>query len=107
MALLSITAAGVGLTLTRASVVVFAELAWNVAMLKQAEDRAHRIGQRACTNVHYCIAEGTLDDMMWRTVERKFRISARRRALLSATARRNSRLHLARRGRLGDLGSVS
>lgn len=74
VALLSITAAGVGLTLTKATVVLFAELYWNPGSLLQAEDRAHRIGQRDCVLVKYLLAKQTLDEPMWNTVRRKLTV---------------------------------
>lgn len=74
VALLSITAAGVGLTLTKATVVIFAELYWNPGSLLQAEDRAHRIGQRDCVLVKYLLARQTLDESMWSTVRRKLTV---------------------------------
>jgi len=71
VAVLSITAAGVGLTLTAAQTVVFAELYWVPGQMAQAEDRAHRIGQRDCVTVQYLVASGTLDDALYRALERK------------------------------------
>nr|XP_057908361.1 DNA annealing helicase and endonuclease ZRANB3 isoform X2 [Doryrhamphus excisus] len=71
VAILSIQAAGQGLTFTAASHVVFAELYWNPGHIKQAEDRAHRIGQTSSVNVHYLIAKGTFDTVMWAMLNRK------------------------------------
>uniref|UniRef100_A0A3B3SKA1 Zinc finger RANBP2-type containing 3 n=1 Tax=Paramormyrops kingsleyae TaxID=1676925 RepID=A0A3B3SKA1_9TELE len=71
VAILSIQAAGQGLTFTAASHVVFAELYWNPGHVKQAEDRAHRIGQSRSVHVHYLIAKGTFDTVMWAMLNRK------------------------------------
>ncbi|KAM4602169.1 DNA annealing helicase and endonuclease ZRANB3 [Polymixia lowei] len=71
VAILSIQAAGQGLTFTAASHVVFAELYWNPGHVKQAEDRAHRIGQTSSVHVHYLIAKGTFDTAMWAMLNRK------------------------------------
>ena len=43
-------------------------------MLVQAEDRAHRIGQKSTVNVHYLVARGTLDDIVWPLVAHKVKI---------------------------------
>lgn len=63
--LLSIEAMGVGVTLTRASIVLMAELHWSPQLLLQAEDRAHRIGCRDSVSVQYILAEKTLDENLW------------------------------------------
>lgn len=74
IALLSITAGGTGLTLNEASSVIFAELYWTPALLQQAEDRAHRIGQKNDVNVFYLLGKGTLDDAIWPLVSKKLDI---------------------------------
>ncbi|KAG2726666.1 hypothetical protein I3760_01G124400 [Carya illinoinensis] len=70
-AVLSIRAGGVGLTLTAASTVIFAELSWTPGDLIQAEDRAHRIGQVSSVNVYYLLANDTVDDIIWDVVQSK------------------------------------
>lgn len=57
----SITAAGVGLTLTAAHRVVFAELDWTPSSVTQCEDRAHRIGQTYPVTVQHIVLSGSLD----------------------------------------------
>ncbi|KAM3337481.1 SWI/SNF matrix-associated actin-dependent regulator of chromatin subfamily A-like protein 1 [Capsicum galapagoense] len=70
-AVLSIKAGGIGLTLTAASTVIFAELSWTPGDLIQAEDRAHRIGQVSSVNVCYLLANDTVDDIIWDVVQSK------------------------------------
>lgn len=70
-AVLSIKAGGVGLTLTAATTVIFAELSWTPGDLTQAEDRAHRIGQVSSVNVYYLLASDTVDDIIWDVVQSK------------------------------------
>ncbi|XP_018716324.2 SWI/SNF-related matrix-associated actin-dependent regulator of chromatin subfamily A-like protein 1 isoform X2 [Eucalyptus grandis] len=70
-AVLSIRAGGVGLTLTAASTVIFAELSWTPGDLIQAEDRAHRIGQVSSVNIYYLLANDTVDDIIWDVVQNK------------------------------------
>lgn len=58
----SIQAAGVGITLTAASTVIFVELDWVPGNITQAEDRCHRIGQKESVLVQHLILEGSLDE---------------------------------------------
>ena len=55
-------AGNVGINLTRARYVIFAELDWSPAIHRQAEDRLHRIGQKNTVFAYYLIGNGTLDD---------------------------------------------
>lgn len=57
--------AAAGLNLQRANVVVFGELDWSPAIHSQAEDRAHRMGQRDSVLCYYLVCdEGTDQDMV-------------------------------------------
>lgn len=72
VAVLSTTAAGVGITLTASATVWFAEMYWTPGLLIQAEDRSHRIGQKNDVEVTYFVARDTLDEVLWKLAVRKF-----------------------------------
>ncbi|XP_060119233.1 SWI/SNF-related matrix-associated actin-dependent regulator of chromatin subfamily A-like protein 1 [Heteronotia binoei] len=74
VAILSLTAANMGLTFSSADLVVFAELFWNPGILIQAEDRAHRIGQTSSVSIHYLVAKGTADDYLWPMIQEKIKV---------------------------------
>jgi SNF2 family DNA or RNA helicase len=57
-----IKAAGVGITLHRASDLLFVERHWVTKELEQAEDRAHRLGQTMPVTVTYLDAADTIDE---------------------------------------------
>ncbi|XP_071639778.1 SWI/SNF-related matrix-associated actin-dependent regulator of chromatin subfamily A-like protein 1 [Temnothorax longispinosus] len=73
-AVLSITAANTGITLTAAHLVVFAELFWNPGILCQAEDRVHRIGQNDTVIIQYLVARNTADDYIWPLINKKMNV---------------------------------
>lgn len=70
----SIHAAGVGITLTAASNVVFAELDWTPANMMQTEDRCHRIGQTESVLVQHLVFDGSLDARMAETLVEKMEV---------------------------------
>lgn len=58
-----IRSAGVGITLTAASNVIFLDFPWNPADYQQAQDRVHRPGQVAkAVNIYQLFAMGTVDE---------------------------------------------
>ena len=58
---LSFAAGGVGITLTRASNMLLVDLPWTPALVQQAEDRCHRIGQKASLLVTRLVVDHPLD----------------------------------------------
>lgn len=69
-----ISAAGLGITLTRASTVVLAELDYTPATISQAVDRIHRIGQHDAVVAYYFIAEGSIEQGIAEAVIEKAQI---------------------------------
>ncbi len=70
----SITAAGVGITLTRSSDVLFTETDWTPGVVSQAEDRCHRKGQQNHVIVTTIVAPGTLDEPIQTVLAHKARV---------------------------------
>jgi SWI/SNF-related matrix-associated actin-dependent regulator of chromatin subfamily A-like protein 1 len=58
----SIGVAYYGFDLFASSQVLFAEMDWIPEINIQAEDRAHRIGQKNCVNIWYLIARNTIEE---------------------------------------------
>ncbi|CAL9570593.1 hypothetical protein SUDANB176_04831 [Streptomyces sp. enrichment culture] len=86
--LAQIQAAGVGLNLQAASVVVICEPQIKPTLEHQAVARAHRMGQVRPVRVHRLLATGGADERMVRMLEEKTRLFdayARRSAVAEAT----------------------
>ena len=69
--LLSLRAAGTGLTLTEADTVILFDPWWNPMVERQAMDRAHRIGQTKSVNVHKLVTKGTIEERVLSLQEKK------------------------------------
>ena len=71
----SIGAAAVGITLTASSHVIFGEVSWSPKDMSQAEDRAHRIGQKECVQVDMLVFDGSLDANIMKKVVAKMKVA--------------------------------
>jgi SWI/SNF-related matrix-associated actin-dependent regulator 1 of chromatin subfamily A len=67
----SIKAAGVGITLTASSRLMFLELPWHAADVEQCEDRIHRIGQKNSAQISYFLGKDTIDEYIYKLIEAK------------------------------------
>lgn len=67
----NLDAMNLGLTLTKATRVVFAEYAWTPALNEQAEDRAHRIGQKDSVYCQYLVLPNSIDELVLISILRK------------------------------------
>lgn len=63
--ILNYKSGGTGLTLTAASRVGFIEFPWTYSDCEQAEDRAHRNGQKNAVNCYYFLGDKTIDRYMY------------------------------------------
>ena len=69
--ILSLKAAGTGLTLTAANHVIHFDRWWNPAVENQATDRAYRIGQHRNVIVHKFLCSGTIESRIDKMLRRK------------------------------------
>ena len=72
---LSLKAAGVGITLTKANHVFHFDRWWNPAVEDQATDRAFRIGQKKNVFVHKFVTMGTLEERIDQMIEDKKKLA--------------------------------
>jgi len=69
--LISLKAGGTGLNLTGADVVIHFDPWWNPAVMDQASDRAHRIGQKNVVQVFNVVAKDTIEEKIMALQDKK------------------------------------
>lgn len=69
--ILNYKSGGTGLTLTASSRVAFVEFPWTFSDCEQAEDRAHRNGQKNNVNCYYYLGKDTIDRYMYDVIQAK------------------------------------
>ncbi len=83
--LISLKAGGTGLNLVGADMVIHYDPWWNPAVMNQASDRAHRIGQKKAVQVIKLAAKGTIEEQIIKLQEKK-------RALAEGVITENTKL---------------
>lgn len=73
--ILNYKSGGTGLTLTASSRVAFIEFSWTFSDCEQAEDRAHRNGQKNNVNCYYFLGKDTIDKYMYDVIQTKKNIA--------------------------------
>lgn len=77
MFLLSTRAGGLGLNLQTADTVIIFDSDWNPQMDQQAEDRAHRIGQKKEVRVFVLVSVGSIEEVILERAKQKMGIDAK------------------------------
>ncbi|XP_024535558.1 probable ATP-dependent DNA helicase CHR12 [Selaginella moellendorffii] len=77
MFLLSTRAGGLGLNLQTADTVIIFDSDWNPQMDQQAEDRAHRIGQKKEVHVFVLVSVGSIEEEILERAKSKMGIDAK------------------------------
>ncbi|WOL03336.1 hypothetical protein Cni_G12056 [Canna indica] len=77
MFLLSTRAGGLGLNLQSADTVIIFDSDWNPQMDQQAEDRAHRIGQKKEVRVFVLVSVGSIEEEILERAKQKMGIDAK------------------------------
>uniref|UniRef100_A0A182JVJ0 SWI/SNF-related matrix-associated actin-dependent regulator of chromatin subfamily A containing DEAD/H box 1 homolog n=1 Tax=Anopheles christyi TaxID=43041 RepID=A0A182JVJ0_9DIPT len=72
--LLSTKAGGLGINLTAADTVIIHDIDFNPYNDKQAEDRAHRMGQKKPVTIYKLISEGTIEEGMLTIAQQKLQL---------------------------------
>jgi SWI/SNF-related matrix-associated actin-dependent regulator 1 of chromatin subfamily A len=96
----NIKAAGVGLTLTAASHVVFVEAPWSPSDLQQAADRCHRIGQNVNVTVDLLTIKASIDELILHKILTKMDIID---AIIKESKDMNTKLIAAKLRELAEL----
>jgi SNF2 family DNA or RNA helicase len=68
-------AMGAGITLTKASTIIFLDHPWNDGVYEQCVDRCHRIGQSEKVTIYNIMCKDTIDERIWELVKKKGKMS--------------------------------